>query len=168
MSFIGASKVGTHPFSQLASGQQPITFHDIAFGMDPFWLDGIEPGAFGGQKQGENAYAFVFLLDQTVMLPYPGPHDLAHMKGSVIPDQQPRGLADRLQTGATPLEKLGGDGAHRTPRDEAQRHLLANRISSRTLLPKHSITSQRGCRSGSSFCQVCSTSPAMGISPRCF
>src|SRR5260370_5220399 len=64
------------------------------------------------------------------------------MEGGVIPKQHPRGLADRLQTGATPLQKLGGDGAHRTSRDEAQRHLLANRISSRTLLPKHPVTSE--------------------------
>jgi len=143
MSFIGASKVGTYPFSQLASSQQPIMFDDIAFGVDPFGLDGIEPGAFGRQKQGQNAYTFALLLDQTVVLSYPGPHDLAHMEGGVIPDQQPRGFANRLQVSATPLQKLGGDGAYWTSCDEAQRHLLANRISRRTLLPKHPVTGQR-------------------------
>lgn len=119
MSFIGTLKVGTHSFSQLASSQQPITFDDIALGVDPFGLDGIEPGTFAGQKQGENAHAQVFLLDRLVVLTNPGPYQLAVVPGSIIPDQQPTGLANRLQLGATPLQKLGRDNADRTTIHEA-------------------------------------------------
>ncbi len=64
------------------------------------------------------------------------------MPGSVIPDQQPAGLARRLQSGADPLQELHGDGAHRTAIDKRQRHLAAQRISERTLLPPHSIAGE--------------------------
>jgi hypothetical protein len=101
------------------------------------------PAAFGRQKHGQNAYTFALLLDQIVVLSYPGPHDLAHMEGGVNSDPQPRGFANRLQMIATPLRNLGGDGAYWTSCDEAQRHLLANRISCRTVLPKHPVTGQR-------------------------
>ncbi len=52
------------------------------------------------------------------------------------------GLALRLQPLATPRQKLGGNGADRTTRDEAKRHLLADRISNWSLLPEHPITGQ--------------------------
>src|SRR5205085_12546965 len=48
-----------------------------------------------------------------------------------------------LQPLATPLQKLGGQGADRSTADKAQRHLLADRLSHRSLLPEHPITSQR-------------------------
>jgi hypothetical protein len=84
--------------------------------MDPLRLNGVEPGTFGGQKEGQNAHAFALLFDLQVVLANPGTYHLAHMKGGVIPDEQPGGLALRLQPLATPLQKLGGNGADRTAR----------------------------------------------------
>src|SRR5579864_593020 len=52
------------------------------------------------------------------------------------------GLALPLQPLATPLQKLGRNSADRTTRDEAKRHLLADRISNRSLLPEHPITGE--------------------------
>src|SRR6266704_2048674 len=138
--FIGAAKVSTHTFSQLLSREQAIGFNNRLLGMDPLRLDRVEPGTFGGQKEGQNAHAFALLLDLLIVLANPATHHLADMKGGVIPDEQPRGLALRLQPLATPLQKLGRQGADWTPGDEAQRHLLADRLSHRSLLPEHPIT----------------------------
>ncbi len=141
--FIGAAKVSTNTFSQLLSREQPIGFHNSLLRMDPLRLDRVEPRTFGGQKEGQNAHAFTLLLDLLVVFANPGTHHLAHMKGGVIPDEQPGGLALRLQPLATPLQKLGGNGADRTTGDEAKRHLLPDRISNRSLLPEHPITGER-------------------------
>lgn len=131
--------MSTNAFSQLLGGQQAIGFHNSLLGMHPLGLDRIEPGTFGGQKEGQDAHPGALLLDLAVVLTNPGSYQLAVMPGSVIPDQQPAGLARRLQSGADPLQELRGDGAHWTAIHKTQRHLAAERISGRTLLPQHSI-----------------------------
>src|SRR6266568_2998506 len=89
--FIGAAKVSTHTFSQKLRREQSIGFHNSLLRMDPLRLDRVEPGTFGGQKEGQNAHAFALLLDLKVVLANPGTHYLAHMKGGVIPDEQKGG-----------------------------------------------------------------------------
>ena len=134
--------MSTNAFSQLFGGKQAIRFHNSLLGMHPLGLDRVEPGTFGGQKEGQDAHTFALALDLAVVLTNPGPHQLAVMPGGVIPDQQPAGLTRRLQSGADPLQKLGGDGADWTPIHKTQRHLTAERISDRTLLPKHPIAGE--------------------------
>src|ERR1700730_11176646 len=129
MRFISTPKVGTNPLSKLFGSEKSIAFDHVAPGMNPFRLNGIEPGAFRGQKQRQNTHALALGFDQTVMLSYPGPHDLTDMKGGVIPDQQPGGLSFGLQTGTTPFQKLSGDVTDRTTGRKAQRQQLANWIS---------------------------------------
>ena len=143
MSFIRASKVRTNALGQLLGGKQAISLDHLAFGMHPLRLNRVEPGTFGRQKTGQNTHPCARLLDQAVVLSDPGPHQLAHVKGGIIPDQQPVGLALRLQLGATPRQKLGGDGTHRATIHKAQRQLTAERITGRSLLPKDPITGQR-------------------------
>src|SRR6266702_504846 len=70
--FIGAAKVSTHTFSQLLSREQAIGFNNRLLGMDPLRLDRVEPGTFGGQKEGQNAHAFALLLDLLIVLTNPG------------------------------------------------------------------------------------------------
>lgn len=84
MSFIRASKVSTNALGQLLGGKQAISFDHMTFGMNPCGFDRIEPGAFGGQKEGQNAHALALLLDEEVMLSDPSPHQLAGMKRGVI------------------------------------------------------------------------------------
>lgn len=43
MGFIGATKVGTNPLSEFASRQHPIQFDHLAFSVDPFGFNRIEP-----------------------------------------------------------------------------------------------------------------------------
>jgi hypothetical protein len=110
--------------------------------MDPLRLDRSKPRTFGGQKEGQNAHPFALLLDLLIVLADPGPFQFAHMKGGIIPDEQPGGLALRLQLLATPLQKLCGQSADRATSDEAERHLLADWIRGGALLPEDSITGQ--------------------------
>src|SRR5713101_1766506 len=142
MWFIGTVEVGTDAFSKLFGREQPIRLNDSTLGMDPLWLNGIEPGAFRGQKERQNPNAFARLLDLAVVFTNPGAYYLARMEGGIIPDQQPSRLALCLQPSATALQKLGRDGAHRTPCNETKRHVTANRIINWSLLPQNSITGE--------------------------
>ena len=110
--------MSTNAFSQLLSREQTIGFHNSLLGMHPLRLDRVEPGTFGGQKEGQNPNAFALLLDLAVVLTNPGKYLFTDMPGGVIPNQQPGGLALRLQSGATPLQKLGRDGADWATDDE--------------------------------------------------
>jgi hypothetical protein len=85
--------VSTNTISQLLSREQPVGLHKSFLRMDPLRLDRVEPRTFSGQKEGQNAHTFALLLDLMVVLANPGTHDLACMKGGVIPDEQPGGFA---------------------------------------------------------------------------
>lgn len=134
--------MSTNAFSQLSGGQQAIGFHNSLLCMHPSGLDRVKPGTFGRQKERQNPNSCVLLLNLVIVLTNPGTYLFAVMPGGVIPDQQPRGLTCRLQPGADPVQKLGGDGADRTPINKTQRHLTADRFSDRTLLPKYSIAGE--------------------------
>jgi hypothetical protein len=140
--FISTSIISTDPFSQLVSREQAVAFDDVALAMDPFWFNGVEPGAFCGQKEGQDADPFARLLDLHVVLSDPGAHHFRDMPGSIIPDQKPVVFALLLQALTTPIEKLGGDGGNRATRDKAQPHLIPHGLIRKTLLPQHSITGQ--------------------------
>jgi hypothetical protein len=131
--------MNTNALSHLSGGKPPIGFHNSLLGMHPLGLDRVQPGTFDGQKEGQDAHPLVHLLHLGIVLTNPGPYQLAVMPGGVLPDQQPTGLACRLQPGADPVQKLGRDGADWTPIHKTQRHLTADGISGRTLLPQDSI-----------------------------
>ncbi len=67
--------MSTNAFSQLSGGQQAIGFHNSLPGMHPQGLDRIEPGTFGGQKEGQDAHPFALLLDLAVVLTNPAVQD---------------------------------------------------------------------------------------------
>src|SRR5947209_361827 len=143
MRFIRTAKVGTDPFCQLASGQQAIMLDHIPLGMHPFGFNGIQPGTFGRQQERQNANAFTRLLDLLVVLTYPGAHGLTLMPGGIIPDQEPVRLPFCEQAFTTPLQELGGDGAHRASGHEAQPGPRTVRLIRSPLLPEDAITGQR-------------------------
>jgi hypothetical protein len=140
--FISTSIVGTDALGQLASRKQPIVFDDMTLAVNPLWLDRVQPGTFGGQKEGQDANAFARQLDFAIVFPDPGPHHLAFMPGGVVPDQKPVPLAQLREARASPIEKRDRDGTHGTACDKAQPHLGAIRVVRCSLLPQHSITSQ--------------------------
>lgn len=143
MIFIGTAKVSTDPLGQLSGGQQAIGLDHVAFAMNPFGLNGVQPGTLGGEKEGQNAHPLAFLLDLLVVFANEGSHFLTVVPGGVVPDQQPGGLSLLRQLLAAPIEKLGGDVADWASSHKAQRHLTANGMSSFPLLPEHAITGQR-------------------------
>src|SRR6266851_2803231 len=106
MRFIGTAKVGTDPFSQLASRKQAIEFDHVPLGMHPFGFDGIEPRALGGQQQRQNANALARLFDLLIVLANPRTNRLALVPGSVISDQEPVRLALFEQALAASLQEL--------------------------------------------------------------
>ncbi len=142
MWLIRTAKVGTDALGKLRGRKQAVGFDHIALGVDPFGLDWIEPGTLLGQKQGQHAHPFAVLLDLLIVLPDPGAHLFTVMPGGVVPDQQPGGFALRVQSRATPVQKLRRDFADRTTCHEAKRHLFADRIRGCPALPEHSITSK--------------------------
>ena len=75
MSFVRTVKVGTDPLGKLASREQLVGFNNSALAMQPFGLDGIEPGTFRREQKGQDADAFALLFDLLVVLAYPGAHD---------------------------------------------------------------------------------------------
>src|SRR5436309_15552471 len=120
MRFIRASKVGTDPFSQLASGKQAIEFDYVTLGMHPFGFNGIEPGTLGGQQERLNPNGLACLLDLLVVLANPGANGLAPVQGRIIPDQQPVGLALLELALTAPAQDLRGESAHRSSRDSSR------------------------------------------------
>src|SRR5258708_7877607 len=142
MSFIGAPKVSTDALSKLRGRKQAISLDDITLAVDPFGFNRIEPGTLLWEKHRQNAHPFSLLLDLLVVLTNPGAHQLAVVPGSIVPDQQPGGFALCLESCATPLQKLGGDITDRAACYKAKRHLFANWIVGRSLLPEHSIAGE--------------------------
>src|SRR2546421_7831767 len=66
MWFIRTSKVRTDPLGKLFGGQQTIPFDHIALCVNPFGFDRVEPGAFRGQKEGQNTH-LCWLLGTSVL-----------------------------------------------------------------------------------------------------
>ena len=74
MGLISASIISTDSTRQLMCRKQAIRLDHIALAMDPLGLNWVEPGASGWQQEGQNAYAFVRLLDGDVVFSDPGAH----------------------------------------------------------------------------------------------
>src|SRR5437016_13097530 len=119
MRFIGTSKVNTDTLSQLFGGQQPIVLNHIAFAVDPFRLNRVEPGALRRQEEGQDTHACGRLLDLPVVLANPGANGLTLVPGGIIPDQEPVGFTLREQTLAAPVQELRGERAHWASADKA-------------------------------------------------
>src|SRR5437763_440983 len=143
MGVVRTSEVSTDPVSQKLPRKQPIVLNHVALSMNPLWLDGIEPGTLGGQKERQNAYPFSVLSHLLVVGTHPGAHLLAHMPGGIIPDQEPVALALGGQPLTTVVQKLGGDRAHGAPADKTQPHLVSLRLLWGPRLPQHAIAGQR-------------------------
>lgn len=112
---------------------------------------GLSQGRVRREQKRPDPYAFALLLDRLVRGPYPSPTFRLLWKAGRVPEQPPAGLALRLQVEATPVQKGEGDPTERTTGDQAKRHLFANRIAGRSLLPQHARPGQGGWRAGSPF-----------------
>jgi hypothetical protein len=139
---IGTTEVSIHPLYQFCRRQQTGGFDHRSFPMDPMRFQGVEPGAFAGQRTTHNPDALVFPFDLPVMLAEPLPHGLAVVPRRVIPHQQQRGLVQRRQLGADPGQEGDGHRTHRAIDHEAQPHVLVAHALDSPLLYQQPITSQ--------------------------
>ena len=73
--------------SELADRQEAIGFADTPFAVDPFGLDGVEPGALAGQVAGEDAdtgsACLTWRLWSRIQV-----RTVADVPGGVVPDQE--------------------------------------------------------------------------------
>lgn len=77
--------------------------------MDLLGLDGIEPGAFGGQRTNKDAHPLPGLLHTTVVLADPLLNCATDMPAGIVPHQDEDPLAHPLQLRAAPIQELGRD-----------------------------------------------------------
>src|SRR5260370_4866197 len=143
MRFIRIAKMRTNAFSQRLRGKQPVGFHHSALAMDPLGFNRVEPGTCGRPETRQEAAAFAFSCDLGVVCADPSAHELAHMPGGVVPNEQPRPFPLSLHLVTPPLQKLRGELADGAPRDKPQRHPIANRLICWPALPQHAIARQR-------------------------
>jgi hypothetical protein len=79
--------VGTDPLYEFSRGEHTRGLHHGPFSVYPCRLDRVEPGAFRGQPTDNNATA-TCMFGVPVMGGEPLLHGLAHVPGSMIPDEQ--------------------------------------------------------------------------------
>src|SRR6266581_423116 len=132
----------TNAFSQLLGREQAIRFNHRLLRMHPLRLDGVEPGALGGQEERQDTNAFARLFDLLVVLANPVPNQFAHVPGGIIPDQEPVAFALGSQAFTTQRQKLNADRTYWAPGDEAQPDLRTVGIVGRSLLPQDAIAGQ--------------------------
>src|SRR3954469_6091801 len=101
------------PVGQLVCSEQPLGLRNLAFGVHPLRLYGVQPRALGGQKARYYAYSTAAFFDTAVVGSDPVAHPMAFVPAGVVPDQEQGLLAPRLEPSATPFEKPRGYGAHR-------------------------------------------------------
>src|SRR5258707_6282849 len=106
-----AGEGGVDAVDELVGGQQASGLNDAALAMHPFGLDRIEPRTLDRQVAVDDADAAPAPLDAPVVSADPGADGVADVPGGVVPDQQQRLLANRLEPGAAPGQVLGRHGA---------------------------------------------------------
>src|SRR6266849_8522745 len=143
MRFIRTPKMGTHTLSQLLRRKQSIGFHHGALAMHPLGLNGVEPGTFGGQKARQDTDALALSFHLGIVGADPCAHELAHMPGGVVPNEQPGCFSLGLHLLTSPLQELCRHIADGASCDKAQRHLIADRLLCWPALPQNAIASQR-------------------------
>src|SRR6266852_3715953 len=143
MRFIRTPKMGTHTLSQLLRRKQSVGFHHGALAMHPLGLNRVEPGTFGRQKARKDADTLALSFHLGIVGADPGAHELAHMPGGVVPNEQPGCFSLGLHLLTSPLQELCRYIADGASCDKAQRHLIADRLLCWPALPQNAIASQR-------------------------
>lgn len=135
MGFMDTTIGCTDPLREFIRREQTCWLDHAPFAMDPMRLDGIEPRTFHRQQTRHNPHAAV-ALDPLIVLANPLSDFVTAMPRGVVPDQQPRRLAHRLQPIAAPRQELRRDPADGPPIHEPQPESLPFR-------PEHPVARQR-------------------------
>ena len=125
----------TDALGEFPGGEFARRLNNRSFAVQPAGLNGIEPGALGGQAADEKPEA-PRAFRVAIVLSNPSPDGGAGMPRGIIPDQDPGGLASRVQPGTGPSQELGREGRDGAVCDKAQPDVL--RIG-----PHHAVAGQR-------------------------
>lgn len=135
MRFVNTAIRSTHALRQFVCREQASGLDYAPFAMHPVGFDRIEPRAFHWQQATDDPHAAV-PFDVLIVVANPLSDGTTAMPRGVVPDQQPRRLAQRLQPLADPRQELGRDLADGTPLYEPQPNLL-------TFRPEHPVAGHR-------------------------
>src|SRR5918998_2111992 len=110
----------THPLGKLVCPEQPIRLDDLALGVDPLRLDGVEPRTLLRKQAAHNPHSASTLLDSAVMPSEPSPHFFGDVPAGVVPDEDQDLLSGRFELLQAPPAELGGYGTHGPAVHESQ------------------------------------------------
>src|SRR5205823_13692763 len=105
-----AREIGADTPDEFCFAQEPIRFGDCPLGVDPLWLDSIQPRALDRQLADQDSHA-TLTLGPPVMGANPRADFLADVPTGVVPHQQQCLLAVGLQQRVTALEAYGAAGS---------------------------------------------------------
>src|SRR5215212_3251143 len=97
-----------HPSGKLVCSEQPLRLYDLALGVYPLGLYGVEPRTLLRKQATDDPHALAALFDAAVVPSEPPSHLLGDMPGGVVPDEKQDLLAHRLKLFQAPLNKPGG------------------------------------------------------------
>src|SRR5215208_6684091 len=128
MLMMNTIEYSAHPVRKLVCSEQSLRLDDLALGVNPLWLDGVEPRTLLRKQTTDDPHALAALFDAAVVRTESPSQLLGDMPTpGVVPDEQQDLLAHRLKLFQAPLNKPGGYRAYRPPIDEAHPRLIYSR-----------------------------------------
>src|SRR5215208_1608212 len=90
MLVMSTTEYSAHPVRKLVCSEQPLRLDDLALGVNPLWLDGVEPRTLLRKQATDDPHALAALFDAAVVPSEPPSHLLGDMPTGVVPDKRSR------------------------------------------------------------------------------
>src|SRR5215212_9114196 len=86
-----------HPPGKLVGSQKPLRLYDLALGVYPLRLDGVQPRTLLRKQATDDPHSAAALLDAAVVFSEPPSHLFGDMPAGVVPDENEELLADLFE-----------------------------------------------------------------------
>src|SRR5215212_7553210 len=86
-----------HPSGKLVCSEQPLRLYDLALGVYPLGLDGVQPRTLLRKQATDDPHALAALLDAAVVFSKPPSHLFGEMPARVVPDEDEDLLAKSFE-----------------------------------------------------------------------
>src|SRR5215204_4995921 len=86
-----------HPSGKLVCSEQPLRLYDLALGVYPLGLYGVQPRTLLRKQATDDPHALSALLDAAVVFPEPPSHLFGDMPARVVPDEDEELLAKSFE-----------------------------------------------------------------------
>src|SRR5215207_7415987 len=86
-----------HPSGKLVCSEQPFRLYDLALGVYPLGLYGVQPRTLLRKQATDDPHALAALLDAAVVFSEPPSHLFADMPARVVPDEYEELLANSFE-----------------------------------------------------------------------